>query len=302
MLGDQTNRSHIATRDPVTGNAIIVCDHETTVWSSAAQWSGVVVELHRFLHLDTPEFYVPEHVVVLHRTPAAVVEIKGSDGYRRHCVQRGHVSLFPGGTPRQVRHGASELLIVALSPDLVRQAGHTNPAAGALELEELHMLEDPQIERIANALEAEAGTGYQSGRVYGESMATALAAHLASRYASGRGRTLEHTGGLSPCRLRRVLGYIDENLAEDVCLDSLARIAGLSQHRFAHNFKRATGLPPHQFVIRRRIERAKPLLRDTNETIATVTYALGFGSPSRFTYLFRRETGVTPSRYRKSFR
>ena len=300
MFGESTKQgSHIATRDPVTGDAVAVSADETRVWSSAAQWHGVVVELLRFAQLDTPPFYAREHLVVLHRTPAAVVEIHGALGCRRHRVERGHVSLFPADVPRQVRHGASELLVVALTHDLVAQAHGQDRTH---ELEERQMIEDPQIVRIATALEAEAKGGFQSGPVYGESMATALAAHLVSRYSTRRSRGRAHTGGLSPCRLRRVLSYIDENLAEDVCLDALARIAGLSQHRFAHNFKRATGQPPHQFVIHKRIERAKPLLRDTDESIATVTYALGFGSPSRFTYLFRRETGITPSRYRKSFR
>jgi AraC family transcriptional regulator len=295
MFGDHTKHgSHIATRDPVTGGAVALSDDGTLVWSSATQWNGIIVELHRFRCLDTPEFYVPDHLVVLRRAIGGRHD-HGSGAY-------GRISLLPAQTPRRIRHGASEMLVVALAPELVAQARGDAEGAGAVEFDELHAIEDAQIERIANALEAEARGGFRSGRVYGESMGAALAAHLVSRYSSRRSRAREHTGGLSPCRLRRVLGYIDENLSGDVCLDALARIAGLSQHRFAHNFKRATGQPPHQFVIRRRIERAKPLLRDTDETIATVTYALGFSNPSRFTYLFRRETGVTPSRYRKSFR
>ena len=87
---------------------------------------------------------------------------------------------------------------------------------------------------------------------------------------------------MSPCALRRVVRYIDEHLTEEIRLEGLARVAGLSHHRFAHNFKRTTGLPPHQYVIRRRVECAKPLLRDTDNTVANLTYALGFGSPSRF--------------------
>ena len=107
---------------------------------------------------------------------------------------------------------------------------------------------------------------------------------------------------MSPCALRRVLRYIDDHLADDIRLHALAEVARLSPDRFAHNFKQATGLPPHQFVIHRRIETAKPLLRNTDMTMATMTYALGFGSPSRFAHLFRRETGLTPTRYRALFR
>ena len=290
--------SYIATRDPATGEAIRVAGRDTTVWSSAAHWSGVVVELHRYDGIDTPEFYVPDHVVALHRPTTPRIDIACGGSMRAHRVQRGSVTLIPAGRPRRIRQGPAEMLVIALTTLIVEQsAGGAHP----VKLEERHVVDDPQIVRIAKALEAEAKAGFPSGQVYGESMGVALAAHLTSRYASDDAQSWNR-GGLAAGRLRRVLNFIDENLAEDVRLDALARIAGLSQHRFAHNFKRAVGVPPHQFVIRRRIELAKPMLRDTDETIASVTYALGFGSPSRFTYLFRRETGVTPSRYRASFR
>jgi AraC family transcriptional regulator len=299
MSSDATTpSSHIATRDPTTGDAIRVAEADTTVWSSAARWSGVVVELHRYERLDTPEFYVPDHLIALHRPATPRIDIVCGGSLRTHTVQRGSITLIPAGIPRRLRQGPSEMLVVALTPMLVEQsAGGTRP----VQLEERHVVDDQQIVRIAKALEAEAQAGYPSGHLYGDSMGIALAAHLTSRYARDDGQQ-ESGGGLTACRLRRVLHFIDDNLADDVRLDVLADIAGLSQHRFAHNFKRAVGLPPHQFVIRRRLALAKPMLRDTNDTIASVTYALGFGSPSRFTYLFRRETGVTPSRYRASFR
>jgi AraC family transcriptional regulator len=78
-------------------------------------------------------------------------------------------------------------------------------------------------------------------------------------------------------------------------------VADLSAHRFAHNFKQATGLAPHQYVIRERMARARRMLR-SGATVAEVAYALGFGSPSRFALAFRRSTGVTPSAYRAAVR
>jgi len=302
MLGDVAGTSsYIGTRDPATGRAIAVVDPGSVVWSSAARWRGIVVELHRYRGLDTPEFYVPEHVVALHWTTPSSVEMKIDGAFRTARVQRGSATLLPAGTPRQVRQGAGESLVVALTQELVEQA-HRADRGAPPQLEAQCVVEDGQIVRIASALEAEARAGYPSGRIYGESLGVALAAHLVTRYATSVTDAREHVGGLSACCLRRVLSYIDDHLAEDVGLDALAQIAGLSPHRFAHNFKRSVGVPPHQFVIRRRIERAKPMLRETDESIATVTYALGFGSPSRFSFLFRRETGITPSHYRASFR
>ena len=295
-------RSHIATRDPQSGNPVRIGDGTTTVWSSGERWGGVVVELHRVERgVDTPEFYLREHTLILHRSALAVIELKSAGEYRRQTVAPGEVSLISAGSPLQVRHGPKEQLVMALTPEFVAQAVDAPNVAGPL-FEEHYALKDPQIVRIAKGLETEANAGYPSGRVYGEALGAALAAYLVARYAAPHANASEHTGGMSPCALRRVTRYIDDHITNEIRIDELAQVAGLSHHRFAHNFRRATGLPPHQYVIRRRVECAKPLLRDTDDSVANVTYALGFGSPSHFASLFRRETGMTPTRYRALFR
>ena len=296
--------SHIRTRDPATGESLPVTADASLLWTSGAQWRGLIAELHRFDALDTPEFVVSEHTIVIQRSGAAAVELVADGRHRTHTALPGHVALFSAGAPRRVRHGPLELLCITLSRDLVAAAAETDRSR-AHELEFRHALRDAAILGFATALEAETHAGFPSGHVYGEALGLALAAHLVSRYslrAVARRATTRPSGGLSPCSLRRVVEYIDAHLTDDVRLEELARVANLSPHRFAHNFKRETGTPPYQFVIRRRIERAKPLLRDTEMSIADVTYLLGFGTPSRFTHLFRRETGTTPSRYRAAFR
>ncbi len=295
-------RSHIATRDPQSGHPVQIIDDAATVWSSGERWGGVVVELHRVERdIDTREFYLREHAVILHRSAPAVVEVKRAGEYHRQSVAPGEVSLISAGSPLQVRHGPKEQLVMALTPEFVAQAVDAPNVAEPL-FEEHYALNDPQIVRIAKGLETEANAGYPSGRVYGEALGAALAAYLIARYAAPRAKSSEHTGGMSPCALRRVTRYIDDNITNEIRIDELAQVAGLSHHRFAHNFKRTTGLPPLQYVIRRRVECAKPLLRDTDDSVANLTYALGFGSPSRFAFLFRRETGMTPTRYRALFR
>ncbi len=294
--------SHIATRDPRNGNPVQVVDGTTTIWSSGDRWGGVVVELHRVERgIDTPEFYFREHTVFLHRATPAVLELKRAGEYRRQAVAPGEISLISAGMPLQVRHGPKEQLVMALTPEFVAEAVRA-PNAAEPAFAEHYALNDPQIVRIAKALEAEANAGYPSGRIYGEALGAALAAYLNGRYAVHCSNVSEHIGGISPCALRRVTRYIDDHITTEIRIEELAQVAGLSHHRFAHNFKDTTGLPPLQYVIRRRIECAKPLLRETNDSVANLTYALGFGSPSRFAFLFRRETGMTPTRYRALFR
>jgi AraC family transcriptional regulator len=102
--------------------------------------------------------------------------------------------------------------------------------------------------------------------------------------------------------LRRVLDHIETNLHRDPPLSELSARAYMSAFHFARLFKRSTGLPPHRFVVGRRIGRAKELLETKNVSIATVAQAVGFRTPSHFTTVFRRSMGVTPSAYRAAAR
>ena len=104
--------------------------------------------------------------------------------------------------------------------------------------------------------------------------------------------------GLPGAALRRVLDHIEANLHRDPPLSELSARAYMSAFHFARLFKRSTGLPPHRFVVGRRIGRAKELLETSDVSIAAVAQAAGFRTPSHFTTVFRRATGVTPSTYR----
>lgn len=110
----------------------------------------------------------------------------------------------------------------------------------------------------------------------------------------------EYKGGLTPHKLRRLLWLIEENLEGDLRLAQLAGAVGLNRFHLLRTFKQETGLAPHQFVLRRRVEEAKRLLSGTGLPIAEVSYRVGFSSQSHFTKVFRRLVGFTPRAYRRA--
>jgi AraC family transcriptional regulator len=99
-------------------------------------------------------------------------------------------------------------------------------------------------------------------------------------------------------RLRAVVEYIEEHLDASPTLEQLAAVACLSPYHFARQFKKATGLPPHQYVILRRVERARQLLRDGDLSLAEVAACTGFSDQSQFSHHFKRIVGVTPGQFR----
>lgn len=105
-------------------------------------------------------------------------------------------------------------------------------------------------------------------------------------------------GGLPRWRLRRVLDFVDQNLSSDIRLKHLAEAARLSAHHFSELFRQTTGVSPYRYVLDRRVERAKRLLRDSMLGVLDIALAVGFSDQSHFSKVFRRATGVAPGAYR----
>jgi AraC family transcriptional regulator len=105
---------------------------------------------------------------------------------------------------------------------------------------------------------------------------------------------------LPACRLRRVTQHIQENLQRELRLAELSALVHMSPYHFARLFKRSTGVPPHKFLVRRRIDEARALLAARTVPITEISRLVGFRTPSHFTTTFRRITGMTPSAYRSS--
>ena len=110
-------------------------------------------------------------------------------------------------------------------------------------------------------------------------------------------------GVLPRGRLRAVVAYIEEHLSAGPTLEQLAAVARLSPYHFARQFKAATGLPPHQYVLARRVERARHLLQTGGDfSLAEVAAHAGFSDQSQLSHHFKRLFGVTPGQFRMSTR
>jgi AraC family transcriptional regulator len=109
-------------------------------------------------------------------------------------------------------------------------------------------------------------------------------------------------GGLAPWQIRRCVEYLAEHAGENVGLEQLAELVGLSPFHFARGFKHSTGLPPHRYQLNLRIARAKALLKGTDAPVTEIALEVGYESSQALARLFRREVGLTPSDYRRHHR
>jgi len=268
------------------------------LWSSGTTWRGIRVEAHHFDEVETAPFQTEDHGVVMHLSTPALVELRTDDQRDHRRRVPGDLAILPATAIRQVRsRDPHDVLVVTMSQEAVAHCALEAGDGTELDLVPRAHYRDAQLEHICWALKAEAECNYISGRLYGESLALAMSIHLL-RQVSTRHSSMTKKGGIAPRLLRQVIDYIESNLDTPLRMASLAGICGLSEYRFAHNFKSATGVPPYQFVIRTRLQRATQMLQQTNLSILEIACAVGCQSVSRFNSLFKREVGTTPSVYR----
>jgi transcriptional regulator GlxA family with amidase domain len=119
------------------------------------------------------------------------------------------------------------------------------------------------------------------------------------RAAASAMRTPQARGGLSAGTLRRINEYIEGGLSNPISLHDLASMAGLSDCHFARAFKQSTGMPPHRYLMKRRVERAAALIQGTNRPLSQIALEVGFCDQSHFSRLVARATGQTPRELRR---
>jgi AraC family transcriptional regulator len=132
----------------------------------------------------------------------------------------------------------------------------------------------------------------------------ALAFHNHIVHAYGGISTIEAgvSGGLAPWQLRRVSEFIDANLNSDISISQLARECGLSARYFARAFKKSAGAPPHQWLMKKRVDKAKELLQRVDWELTNIASTCGFVDQSHFTRVFSRFEGDSPGRWRRDRR
>jgi transcriptional regulator GlxA family with amidase domain len=107
-------------------------------------------------------------------------------------------------------------------------------------------------------------------------------------------------GGLRPAVVRRLREHIDNNMDQRISVESLARLANLSVCYFVRAFKQSVGLTPHDYLIRRRVERTMELLSGTDMSLSEIALAAGFADQSHCARRFRQHVGMSPGDYRWS--
>lgn len=222
--------------------------------------------------------------------------VRGFCRSERFTYENGDVDVIASGQADSwMEEGPARSVVVRFSPMLLeRTAEELGLPPGRSSLAPRHKLRDAQLAHVAWALEAEREAGSPNGRLYAESLGTAMALQLLGRYSAAR----KAPAGMSAAQLGRVTRHIEENLDGDLSIFALAAVAHSSVSHFKVVFRRTMGVPVHEYVMRRRVERARDLLVKGRMPAAEAALAAGFSHQSHMARHMRRVLGVTPGALR----
>lgn len=275
-------------------------EHSIQVSSDQLGWHSVYASLQHEKPYEAEFGAVEDCLVILHLGGPVGVERRLGSKRERRVVPAGGLFILPGGVDFGVRlEGELDSLHIYLRRALLNEVASELGMTANIDI--LPSLGEPDLlaEQLALGvrealLDADAGAN-----AFADYLSTALAARLLRRFSKARVPPESATGSLGERQLQRVVDFMEANLDQPLSLADMASSCGLSPSHFARRFKCTTGTPPHQYLIRLRIERAKRLLK-ASMPIAEVAFECGFTHQEHLTSVFRRATGLTPAVFRRA--
>jgi AraC family transcriptional regulator len=278
--------------------------------SSALLWQGILLEKHISSPGERTPASIGHDVIILLCSNSVRGELlspppsRGGHppgrGYVPYVLSRSALSIYPAGPlPGARLHTSCERLICALDKEFIRGVREEMalPQSDAPGMR-LGIYDDP-LARLLMLLTQELEAGAPSGILYADVLIQALAVRVVLLGCKASSESRSQASPLSQRVLRRVKDRIDAELSIDLTLPILAEESGYSRTHFQRMFRAATGLTPHQYLLKRRIKRAQELLERRDLGLLDVAASCGFSSQSHMTTVFRKLLGMTPGEYRR---
>lgn len=268
--------------------------------SAGLGWDGIHIERGRNKGFHADNVVVPQHYFAMNFGTELRWRSKLDGDFVPLATRPGEVWVNPAHTPftNEVDE-PSEFVLLTIEPEKLTQAVFDSKLARPFAYRQQFNADDPMLRALILGFLAEAESRGGNGRVLVDSLTTAFAVHYIQSYGQGVPKEVGPREGLDSRRLKRAMDLLDSRFAEDLSLDDIARDVAMSKFHLIRQFKLSTGLSPYQYLLKRRLERAKALLLKGDLPIGQVALAVGFGDQSQLNKHFKREFGTTPASLRR---
>jgi AraC family transcriptional regulator len=266
-------------------------------------WNEIHVQQHCQPAWESPEYAQTTHIVIIGLDSDFVRTERWFDG-RRQQEQIGggnNIAIVPA----MVQHRSSwnreaSFSVLSLEPDRLTKMAYESVTTERVELIPHYAMQDTFIDRIGKSLTAELTEDRFGSQLFVDSLTIALSIHLLRHYSDWHKPLRDDRGGMPKRKLKQAIAYIHDHLAEDLNIAAIADELEMSQYYFSRLFKQSIGVSPYRYVMERRIEIAKHLLKKTSLPISAISDRVGFANQNQLTIQFRNLMGTTPSNYRKN--
>ncbi|MDP2696558.1 AraC family transcriptional regulator [Thalassospira sp.] len=267
------------------------------------RWNSAITDLwHVSCARHTSGSYVshaPRLVAILAKSGAGEFQVSHSADHDQSQDSNPNGNLFyvPAGMPLSSHTSdACELTHLDIHLDVRRIVEHCAYDIDRQALETPRIcFTDPRLMTLARLIADECRNPDNTNALYGESLITAMIAALLGP----QPETTPSRGQLAPYQLRKSVDYITQNCARTIRLDELAQLTGLSQTYFCSAFRASTGMPPHKWQMKARIDTVKAQLANSDMPLASVAIHAGFADQAHLTRVFRQIVGTTPGAWRR---
>lgn len=287
-----------------THGRVLRPDNRLIAQSADVGWRSLYAAIIEEAPFDAVESGVHHPFLIYHLSHPTTVtrKISGASKESAHIGPR-RICVTPAGATAQWQHsGHPEILQVYLRDSIYAAAVEEMYGCDvrAAQIVPRFAVLDPLLEQLAMAIAAALRDSSVQDGLYVDTLAQVMAVHLAQHHSS-RSRTISATATkpMRTCKMKRLVDFIEENLDRDLSLEAMAVEAEIGPLYLPRAFKTDVGQSPHQYVLRRRIQKARDLLTTTDSPIADIALAAGFSSQSHLSNWFRRLVGVSPATYRR---
>ena len=253
-------------------------------------WSSIYASIQRENPFEGRFEAIADDLIVLHRSGPVQTTFASGGHVTSRCIPKGSIFFLPAGHACEVGlHGALDTLHIYLRANLVSVYNVTP----------LLVERDVVIQHLAQAVEQAVCENVSNSDHFIDPIARALADRVSALSRSSEPWQVQ-TAGLPDYELRRLNDFIEANLEGEITLAAMVSACGIGAKSFVRAFAATTGKSPYQYVIAARVERAKRLIKQDQEGLAEIALRCGFSHQEHLTRAFRRLTGQTPGRYRRS--
>ena len=254
-------------------------------------WDGIIIEKLYTIGGTSNEIYFKDYIFVI-----ALDDVNFDINNETIETLKNDVFISPRKSSYKLNIDESFTgIMMSISQDFIKDHFH-NKNIGSTKFIKNYRIVDSNLNSLINLIYNQAQSKTNFNDVYLALLLTTFVTYFVNNYSNYQTPENEHI--LNGSCITKIDQYIDKNFANEITYKDIASLSGMSNYSFLTEFKDLTSYTPHQYILKRKLKRAKQLLLNSLLTVTEISHDLGFTDSSHFSKFFKKQTKMSPSHFR----